>query len=186
MRADAQRNYERLLEVAREVVTENGADASLRDVARRAGVGLGTLYRHFPTRDALLEALLRASFDELAARASVLEESSKSDVALVSWMREAVAVAHNLRGAVVSMMVAIEDPDSALHASTVTMRAACSRLLIWAQTEGKARKDVDGADLFSLISALAWLNDQPSCAPRAAHLFDVIASAILHSDRAAS
>lgn len=178
MRVDAQRNYDRLIEVAREVVTEQGADASLRDVARRAGVGLGTLYRHFPTRDALLEALLRASFDKLTARASALEGSNKSDEALLIWMGEAVAVAHNLRGAVTSMMAAIEDPGSALHTSTVTMRTACSKLLARAQTEGKARKDLDGADLFSLISALAWLNDQPSCAPRAAHLFEVITSAI--------
>ncbi|WP_080465601.1 TetR/AcrR family transcriptional regulator [Burkholderia cenocepacia] len=179
MRADAQRNYDRLLEVAREVVAEHGADASLRDVARRAGVGLGTLYRHFPTRDALLEALLRASFDKLTTKAHTLEASSKSDEALVTWMREAIAVAHNLRGAVASMMAAIEDQNSALHASTVRMRTACSQLLVRAQAEGKARTDVNGADLFSLISALAWLNDQPSCAPRAGHLFEVIASSIL-------
>lgn len=178
MRIDAQRNYERLLEVAREVVTEQGVNASLRDVARRAGVGLGTLYRHFPTRDALLEALLRASFDELTARAGELERSTSPEQGLVSWLRDAVAVAHNLRGAVTSMMAAIEDPDSALHASTTTMREACSRLLVRAQAKGTARNDVDGADLFSLIAALAWLNDQPSCAPRASHLFDVVVSSI--------
>jgi AcrR family transcriptional regulator len=182
MRADAKRNYERLLEVAHQVVTANGADASLRDIARKAGVGLGTLYRHFPTRDALLEALLHTSFRKLTDRATALEEARESDEALVSWMREAVVVAHNLRGAVASMMVAIEDPGSALHASTIAMRAACSRLLVRAQNEGKARKDVDGADLFSLISALAWLNDQPSCAPRSSHLFDVIVSAIFLDD----
>ena len=68
MRADARKNYDHLLEVARENVAEHGADASLRDIARRAGVGLGTLYRHFPTREALLEALLRTSFDELTAQ----------------------------------------------------------------------------------------------------------------------
>lgn len=184
MRADAQRNYDRLLEVARQVVTANGADASLRDVARKAGVGLGTLYRHFPTRDALLEALLHTSFGDLTDRANALAEARDPDEALVCWMREAVVVAHNLRGAVESMMAAIENPGSALHASTVTMREACSRLLLRAQTEGKARKDVGGADLFSLISALAWLSDQPSCAPRSRHLFDVIVSAIFLNDSA--
>ena len=70
MRADAKKNYDRLLLVGREVVTEQGAEASLRDVARRADVGLGTLYRHFPTREALLEALLRTNVDELAAQAA--------------------------------------------------------------------------------------------------------------------
>ena len=73
MRSDAKKNYEHLLAIARTVVTEQGSDASLRDVARRAGVGLGTLYRHFPTRDALLEALLRTGFDGLTARAGKLE-----------------------------------------------------------------------------------------------------------------
>ena len=72
MRADAKKNYDHLLEVGRAVVTEQGADASLRDIARRAGVGLGTLYRHFPTREALLETLLRAGFDDLAVSADDL------------------------------------------------------------------------------------------------------------------
>ena len=179
MRADARKNYDHLLAVARDLVTEQGADASLRDVARRASVGLGTLYRHFPTREALLEALLRTSFDELTARASELEESGSPDDALVSWLREAVAVAHNYSGVVASMVAAIADPASALHASCVTMRAAGTRLLARAQVEGMARTDIDGADLFALVGALAWLGDQPSLAQRADHLFGVIASAIL-------
>jgi len=185
MRADAKKNYEHLLSVARAVVTERGADASLRDVARRAGVGLGTLYRHFPTREALLEALLRASFDELTARAGELEASSSPDDALVSWLREAVAVAHNYRGVAASMMAAIADPESALHASCVTMRAAGTRLLALTQAEGMARTDIDGTDLFALVGALAWLGDQPSFAPRADHLFAFTASAIL-TNRASS
>ena len=179
MRADAKRNYDQLLTAAREVVTEQGAEASLRDVARRAGVGLGTLYRHFPTREALLEALLRASFDALTAKASELETSGSPDDALVSWLREAVAVAHNYRGAIASMVAAIADPESALHASCVTMRAAGTRLLSRAQAERMARTDIDGADLFALVGALAWLSDQPALAPRSDHLFDIVASAIL-------
>jgi len=185
MRADARKNYDHLLAVARDLVTEQGADASLRDVARRASVGLGTLYRHFPTREALLEALLRTSFDELTARASEFEKSGSPDDALVSWLREAVAVAHNYSGVVTSMVAAIADPDSALHASCVTMRAAGTRLLVRAQAKNMARADIDGTDLFALVGALAWLGDQPSLAPRADHLFDVIANAIL-TDRGSS
>ncbi len=75
---------------ARDVFTEQGVDASLRDVARRAGVGLGTLYRHFPTREALLEALLRTSFDELTAKAKEGETSNSPAEALVSWLRDVV------------------------------------------------------------------------------------------------
>lgn len=101
---------------------------------------------------------------------------------MVSWLREAVAVAHNYRGAITSTVAAIADPDSALHASCVTMRGAGTRFLSRAQVEGVARSDIDGADLLALVGALAWLNDQPSLAPRADHLFDVIAGANL-SDR---
>lgn len=179
MRADAQKNYEHLLAVASAVVTTDGAAASLRDIARKAGVGLGTLYRHFPTREALLEALLRASFDALTANAVELENATALDDALVSWLRDVVACAHNYQGVITAMMAAMADEQSALHASCVTMRAAGARLLARAQAAGLARTDMDGEDLFSLAAALAWLGDQPSSAPRAERLFNIIAGAIL-------
>jgi AcrR family transcriptional regulator len=179
MRADAKKNYEHILAVASVVVTEQGVNASLRDIARRAGVGLGTLYRHFPTREALLEALLRASFDEFTTKAHELETASSPDDALVSWLRDVVAFTGNYQGVVDAMMAAKEDTESALHASCVTMRTAGTRLLARAQAEGLARTDMDGDDLFSLAAALAWLSNQPSSAPRAEHLFSIIASAIL-------
>lgn len=179
MRADAQKNYAHLLDVARVVVAEQGADASLRDVARRAEVGFGTLHRHFPSREALLEALLRTSFDQLTTQAAELERSISPTDALVVWLRDCVAVSHTYRGVTTMMMTAIEEPESALHASCVTMRAAGTRLLTRAQAAGTVRPDLDGTDLFALIAALAWLGDQPSVAGRADHLFDVIAGAIL-------
>ncbi|MGX1365304.1 AcrR family transcriptional regulator [Streptomyces canus] len=181
MRADARKNHDHLLTVAGTVITEQGVDASLRDIARRAGVGLATLIRHFPTREALLEALLRTSFDELAAQAADLETVAEPDDALASWLRDFVACAHNYRGVVALMVTAIEDPESALHASCVAMRAAGTRLLVRAQERGVARTDIDGTDLFALAGSLAWLSDQPSLADRSAHLFDVVASAILRS-----
>jgi AcrR family transcriptional regulator len=179
MRADARKNYDQLLEAARAVVDENGAEASLRDVARRAGVGLGTLYRHFPTREALLDALLRTRFDELAARAADLGTSESPREALVTWMRECVACTVEIRGVVELMVAAMEDPDSALHASCTGMRAAGTGLLTRAQEDGTARPDLDGTDLFALISAIAWLSDQPALSSRSGHLFDVVADATL-------
>jgi AcrR family transcriptional regulator len=179
MRADARKNYDHLLNVARTVVVEQGADASLRDIARRADVGLGTLYRHFPTREALLEAMLHEGFAELSRRADDLAASSPPADALTTWSRQCVAWTHEYRGATALMMAAIEDPESALHVSCVALREAGTRLLVRAQEAGVARTDVDGTDLFALIAALAWLHDQPSSAPRADHLFDVIAGAIL-------
>lgn len=181
MRADARQNRDRLLAVAGAVITEQGAEASLRDIARRADMGLATLLRHFPTREALLDALLRTSYDELTARAGELEKSSSPEDALVSWLRDCVACAHEYRGAIALMAAALADTESALHASCVTMRAAGTALLARAQAAGTARTDIDGTDLFALVAALAWLSDQPSLAPRADHLLDVVASAILTS-----
>lgn len=179
MRTDAKKNYDLLLEVARDVVAEQGAEASLRDVARKAGVGIGTLYRHFPTREALLEALLRDSFDRVTARAGELATSASADQALALWLREMVALTHNHRGLIAAMTAAIANEASALHASCVMLRGSGAQLLARAQEEGKARRDIDGTDLLALISALAWLNDQPSFASRVGHLFDIIADTIL-------
>ena len=179
MRADARKNRDHLLAVAGTAVTEHGVDVSLRDIARRADVGLATLIRHFPTREALLEALLRTSFDELTARAGALETSSSPQEALISWVRDCVAWTTEYRGVTVLMAAAIEDTESALHASCVTLRAAGARLLARAQEAGAARTDMDGTDLFALIAALAWLGDQPALAPRADRLFTIIASAIV-------
>ncbi|MFI6517917.1 TetR/AcrR family transcriptional regulator [Spirillospora sp. NPDC050679] len=181
MRADARKNRDRLLAVAGAVITEQGVDASLRDIARKADVGLATLIRHFPTREALLDALLRTSFDELTAKAGELESSSSPGDALVSWLRDCVKCAHEYRGVVALMAAAIEDAESALHASCVTMRAAGTRLLVRAQAAGMTRTDIDGTDLFALVAALAWLGDQPALASRADHLFDVVASAVFTS-----
>ncbi len=179
MRADARKNYDHLLAVAREVVAEHGADASMRDIARRADVGLATLLRHFPTREALFEALLRTNLDALTQKAGEFEASNPPDEALVSWLREGVAFVQSYSGVVALMASAHADPDSALYATCAAMHSAGARLLLRAQAEGTARADMDADDLFGLMSALGWLAGQPSFAPKADHLFHVITSAIL-------
>ena len=179
MRADAKRNYSHLLTVARNVVTEHGADASMRDIARQAEVGLATLLRHFPTREALFEALLRTNLDALTQKAVELETSNPPDDALVSWFREGVAFVGSYSGVVALMASAHADPDSALYAPCTAVRSAGARLLLRAQAEGTARADMDADDLFALMSALGWLVGQQSFASRADHLFHLIASAIV-------
>jgi AcrR family transcriptional regulator len=179
MRADARKNHSHLLAVARDVVAEHGADASMRDIARRAGVGLATLFRHFPTREALFEALLRTNLDALTQKAADLETSSPPDEALVSWFREGVTFVQGYSGVVALMASAHADPDSALYTTCEAVHSAGRRLLLRAQTEGTARADINGDDLFALMSALGWLAGQPSFAPRADNRFDVITSAIL-------
>jgi AcrR family transcriptional regulator len=184
MRADARKNRDHLLAVAGAALTEQGVDVSLRDIARKADVGLATLLRHFPTREALLEALLHTSFEELTAKAAEFETSSSPEHALLSWLRDCIAWTTEYRGVTVLMAAAIEDTESALHASCVTLRAAGARLLSRAQEAGVARRDIDGADLFALVAMLAWLGDQPSLAPRADRLVDVVAGAILTNQEA--
>ncbi|CAN7645583.1 helix-turn-helix domain containing protein [Rhizobium leguminosarum] len=181
MRADAEKNRSQILTVARDVVTEHGTDASMRDIARRAGVGLATLLRHFPTREALFEALLCTNLDALTQKADELEASTSADEALLSWFRELVAFTQSYRGVVAMMAAARTNLDSALYASCAAVHAAGARLLLHAQGEGTARADMSGDDLFALITALGWAVDQPSFAPRADHLVHLITSAILTS-----
>jgi hypothetical protein len=123
--------------------------------------------------------LLSANLDALTQRAAELETSSPPDEALVSWFREGVAFVHSYSGVVALMASAHANPDSALFTSCGAMHSAGARLLLRAQAEGTARADMNGDDLFALMSALGWLVDQPSFAPRADHLFHIIASAIL-------
>lgn len=179
MRSDAKENYNHLLATARAVITEDGASASLRDIARKAEVGLATLFRHFPTREALLDALLRTSLKELTEKAAALEASGSPDEALVSWLREALAFVRVYGGVVTMMAAALSDKNSALHASCEDLRRAGERLLQRAQAEGVADATMTGSDLFALIGALGWLGDQPAFASRADYFFEFIAGAVL-------
>lgn len=156
LRADARRNRDGLLVVAREVFAEQGTDASLRDVARRAGVGIGTLYRHFPTRDALLEAVLRSGFDVLRTSADQLVESEPPDRALTLWLQEFAARSSAYRGLPASVMAALHDEGSELHNSCTAMYQAAARLLGGAQEAGAVRLDVDPEDLFTAAAAVGW------------------------------
>jgi AcrR family transcriptional regulator len=179
MRADARENYSHLLKVAHDVVIEQGVDSSMREIARRANVGLATLLRHFPTREALFEALLRSNADALTQQAAELETSDSADQALVSWFREGLAFTHTYSGICDLLASAHANPDSALHASSVAMHSAGARLLLRAQAEGTARADMDGEDLFALMSGLAWDASQPVFAARTDNLLHLITSAIL-------
>ena len=152
-----------------------GTQASLRHIARRAGVGLGTLYRHFPTREALLEALLGQRLDRLAAKAESLEASRPPEDALLEWLSDFAAGAAAYRGLAASMMATLSDESSSLHASCLAMRQAAARLLKNAQDAGHIRPDADGTDLFALVSAVSWIADQaPSIAVRRQHLLSLI------------
>ncbi|WP_443613007.1 TetR/AcrR family transcriptional regulator [Actinomadura madurae] len=123
MRADARRNYERLITTARVAFMENGTGASLDDIAKRAGVGSGTLYRHFPTRDALLHAVLRERIDGLLAHAEELLADPDPDAALGLWLRTYLSGAATPRGTstVIIEAMSAEWADTGLGAAAAAI-----------------------------------------------------------------
>jgi AcrR family transcriptional regulator len=181
MRADAKENYAHLLNVAEQAVAGAGIGVSLREIARRAELGKATLLRHFPTREALLDALLQRRLEALTQKAEALGQSASAEDALIAWLQDAVAFVRVYSGVVSMMAAALADEESALHASCDNLRQAGARLLERGQADGKVRPDLTGEDLFALIGALGWIGDQPSFSRRSNHLFDVIASAILNA-----
>ncbi|WP_307818457.1 helix-turn-helix domain-containing protein [Streptomyces sp. MBT62] len=155
LRADARRNYERLLAEARVSFAAHGTDASLEDVARRAGVGIGTLYRHFPNRQSLMSAVFEDAVGELLARSRELQSAPQPCVALVSWLREMVAHASEYRGLSRALMAVADDDTSALGRCSAPIREAGGALLSRAQDAGDVRGDVEIGDLLQLTHAIA-------------------------------
>jgi AcrR family transcriptional regulator len=159
-RVDARRNYDLILDVAREAFAEHGIDTSLRDIARRAGVGIGKLYRHFPTREALLDVLLSRGFDRLRERADDLLASPRPRDALCAWLTELAAGSATYRGLPASILTALQDESSELHASCAAMRGAGARLLERAARTGAVRADITVDDLLALVAGVVWASDQ--------------------------
>ncbi|MFF3826540.1 TetR/AcrR family transcriptional regulator [Streptomyces griseus] len=152
-RADARLNRERLIATAQDVFAEAGPEASLNEIARRAGVGPGTLYRHFPNRFALLTAVLRERIEELCGLAETLLASESADDALTRWLRAFLfhaRVDQGLGGAVMT-----EDPDAlGLDCHRLILDAAAG-LLARAQRRGTARPDLTADDLVRLVVGIA-------------------------------
>ncbi|MEU4494350.1 TetR/AcrR family transcriptional regulator [Streptomyces sp. NBC_00210] len=155
MRADARRNYERLLTEARVVFAEHGTDASLEEIARRSGVGIGTLYRHFPNRHAMMSAVFQEALTSLLQRSRELSSAEQPCGALVEWLRAIITHAGEYRGLARALMSASHDESSALSQCSVPMREAGERLLVRAQESGAVRGDVSIGDLMQLTNAIA-------------------------------
>ncbi|MBD0711066.1 MULTISPECIES: TetR/AcrR family transcriptional regulator [unclassified Streptomyces] len=160
MRADARRNHERLLTEARAAFAGQGTDAPLEEIARRAGVGIGTLYRHFPTRADLLNAVFQEALGALLHRSAELTESAEPCRALVEWLRALVAHAGEYRGLAHALMSASHDRSSALAGCSDPLRAAGERLLGRAREAGQVRADVSIGDLMQLTNAIALAAEQ--------------------------
>ncbi|MDT0322567.1 TetR/AcrR family transcriptional regulator [Streptomyces millisiae] len=161
-RADARRNRERLLTEADAAFREHGTEASLEQVARRAGVAIGTLYSHFPTRDALLEALFRERHEAIMALGDELlaDPRTEPDAALARWMRAVTDHTATYRGLAGRFLGSLEDETSELYAACKRMAATGEALTERARAAGAIRADATANDVFALISAAAWLREQ--------------------------
>ncbi|GII05692.1 TetR family transcriptional regulator [Planobispora takensis] len=187
MRADARRNYERILAAAADAVAEYGAEASLEEIARRAGVGSATLHRHFPSRQLLLEAVFRDKVEVLCATAGDLAADPDPAHALTSWLRAVAAHAVSNRGLAASLMRGVRDGDPALGATCHAMIVdAGTGLLVRARRAKAVRPDVSITDLLTLVNAICLaVEREPDGAARADRLLG-LALAGVHPAREAA
>ncbi|MFF9040031.1 TetR/AcrR family transcriptional regulator [Streptomyces sp. NPDC014892] len=162
LRADARRNHDRLLTEARLAFAAHGTTASLEDIARRADVGIGTLYRHFPNRQALLSAVFEEAVADLLARAEAQLRADQPCTALVAWLRDIITHAAEYRGLAQALMTvsyadsrAVDENASDLARCCAPIREAGTALLMRAQHAHAVRDDVSIGDLLQLTHAIA-------------------------------
>jgi AcrR family transcriptional regulator len=160
LRADAQRNYDLLVAAADAAFTEHGADASLDDIARRAGVGIGTLYRHFPTREALLAAVLNEGATAIVDRAHELMTARSPIVGLSAWLDALVGYVMMYRGLGDTLAAAFNATGQPLCRSCDAIAAAGTALVKRAQDAGELSPDAVAADLVMTAHAAAWISEQ--------------------------
>ncbi len=159
-RADARRNYDLLLAAAAAAFAERGADdVSLEEIARRAGVGIGTLYRHFPNRQALLEAVYKDQVDGLEVLAGKLLVAESPGDALAEWVRAFVAFGRAKRSLSTALVATIGKDSELMSACSMVLRRSTDAVLSRAQDAGAARQDVQGADIFRLTHGLIMAMD---------------------------
>ena len=159
LRADAQRNRDKLLAAASDAFAECGTDVSLEAVARRAGVGIGTLYRHFPTRDALVEAAYRAEVEHLARAADELLAEHPPDEALALWLDRFVEYAAAKRGMLEALRSLSAGREDFFAGTRVQIVGALTTLLDAAHAAGTIRDDVEPGDIMRATGAIWAMND---------------------------
>ena len=152
-RADARRNYEKVLAAAREAFAEGGESTALEEIARRAGVGIGTLYRHFPNRQALLEALYLDEVEEVCRSAAQFEDADPWD-ALNGWFERFIAYLATKRALAAELLNYLDQDASLFQASRASLFAAGEPLLARAQEAGVVRQDVTIAEVIQMVVSI--------------------------------
>ena len=181
MRADAQRNRDRLIEVAREVFSEQGYDASLDEIARRAGVGPGTLYRHFPTRDVLMDAMMQSWVDRVtdATDKALTYEGSDRDL-LLGWFETYVELISLHKGGPAKITSAMGDPTSPIITKCQVLTQASQRVVDRLVADGALRDGADPVQICRLVGGVATVADNGGLDPAAVRpMLEVVADGLL-------
>ncbi|WP_454854586.1 TetR/AcrR family transcriptional regulator [Promicromonospora soli] len=158
LRADARRNYDRILAAAEAEVARSGAGASLEEIARQAGVGSATLHRHFPSRQALLDALFHDRVEVLCVQARGLASADDPGAALTTWLRAVAVYGATTRGLAASLMAGPPDPPSGEGCGTMLLDAG-QELLRRAQAAGTVRSEATMVDLLALVNAVSLVTE---------------------------
>lgn len=175
MRTDAKRNRARLIEVAVQVFTEYGVDASLNEIAKRAGVGSGTLYRHFASREALLRAVVAERFASLTAYTQGLLDASPDGTTLRSWLRAVIDHVTTFPGLASSITTVLDGGASELAADCGGVRTSGEALLDRLKKAGVVEPDVEIIELLKLVNAIALATERmPGGRPQAERLLELV------------
>lgn len=173
-RTDAQRNRERILEVAKEAFTRSGADASLDDIAKKAGVGPGTLYRHFPTRESLIEAVYHKEVEKLAAAEQELSAKLPPAEALRAWMLLFVDYIATKKIIAPALNTLVGGPSKVFEASYAQIHEAIRALVKRAIKSGDMRRDLDAVDLLRALIGVSNVASGPDWPQSARRLVDIL------------
>jgi AcrR family transcriptional regulator len=173
-RTDAQRNRERILQVAKEAFTRFGADASLDDIAKHAKVGPGTLYRHFPTRGALIEGVYRTEVGKLAAAEGKFAETMPPIEALRAWMLLFVDYIATKKIIAPALNAAVGGHSKVIEASYAQIHGAIRALVKSGIKSGDLRKDLDAVDLLKALIGAAYTSSSPDWQQSARRLVDIL------------
>jgi AcrR family transcriptional regulator len=174
LRSDARRNRELLTSTAAELFGERGVDVPLEEIARRANVGIGTLYRHFATRDALVEAVYRREVGLLCDGVDELLRDEPADAALATWMRRFANYVAKKRGMAMALKSVLGADSELFTYSHQRIRDALGALVAAAADSGQIRDDVDAEDLLRAMSGICMATDSPGWADRTARLVDLL------------
>ena len=173
-RRDAQQNRERILDVAKDAFTRHGADTSLDEIAKQAGVGAGTLYRHFPTRDALLEAVYRNEVEKLAAAAREYSATMPPMQALRTWMLLFVDHIAQKRIIAPALNSMVGGPEKLYESARGPMESAINALVKSAIKSGDLRRDLEPYDLLRALIGVAFVASGPGWQQSARRLVDIL------------